>query len=659
MTAAQRESFTIEVQDAFRQLDHARLYALGTGAPAELSDAERVALAFGALAHGDPEGADRLLAGASADGTAPLADLAYVRAFRAESRGDHEGVIRYLRPHLSDTRATHGPRMRLRMADAALKINRPDIGTEALQPLLQPPGTPETLEAYLIVLESMLVAKYDKEKVIETSAIVDVLLERGFRLPQPGNVVYYARLLEAHRIEALVPALLKAHEVLLDRYQTEDEGDILFLLGAGEKHKVPAAVRAAARGYARKPFRIKEHEPDKVAFVFGTHEEHAASCRVLETHFAKDRIARDQALWGPYLLSSYCAGRWQTALDVIVAHRSELQKNPAMRDNSAMLRVVCEFHLGRDQEALAGIQRLGAAFHREARGLEAACEPLALLRIGQTAKLADAIARAFAVHADDAEFKDEYANAVTNDLLIRDGQEGLRAWLPALFGSLPAESRSGALQSLAEMMAEWAMPSVILAAEPLLDDIQAARKAYFRGLAAALSGDEATMRREFESAIANPGLLKRESLQFALARWLRRYGHRDEALKLAEALAAGPFPARHAAMALRIGLLEDMGGSVENMRAEKAKLDEHLRAKAPSREGFQMMFFEATQFLAGDAPERTLAAARQAEAVTPGSIETLRLARKAARAHDATADVREAALKIEAAWMAQAGKQAK
>jgi hypothetical protein len=641
-----------QLRAAFEQLDHHKIHRLATsqGAPSEALDDElRVLLAFGWLAHGGIEEGDRLLAAISGDGSALPGDLAYVRAFRSELDGEHEESRRLLLEAL-DQPATHPRRIRLRLADAAIRTGRFDEIEEALRPLLEPPGVDQTLEAFLILLEGNLKAGFEKDKVVELLSHVDVLLERGFRIWEPENVVYYARLLDQHRIEAVIGRLLNAHESRLDRFETKDQAEILFLLTAGEKHKVPAAVRAAGRSYVQNPFSWPGLDAERAAYLLGNHEEHEAARLTLLTCVPKSRLKKNQDVWGPLILFSFYAGRWRETLDLLQEHRSTIAQHQ-MKYTASVMRGVCEFHLGRHREALTSFSRAGEVLYTKSRGESAACEVLALLREGATGEVGEAAARAFASQHEEPDFLGEYINSVLNDLFIRDDMAGLELWIRIVWSNLTAQGRAAALVSIGEACVEWSMPNGALAASELLEDEAPHRAAFLAALAAAGRGDEAAMCRGFDRALAEPAFEGREHMLLAKSRWLRRFGRTEEALSVVEnLLSLGDFPRAFAAQALRGGILRDLGRQDESAAAQE-EADRLLRERARTREEFAVMFAEAVHLRDGDSPAACIARALSQEEKQPGTTESLRNSRAALRARDAEATTRQAATEFEERWL--------
>ena len=642
-----------ELRAAFARLDHeaiARIEAEG-GPPA--SDHARIAYAFARLAVGDTGGADALLSAVGGDGTASLADFAYVRAFRSESAGDRQAVVELLTQHLADPRATHGPRMRLRVADALLKLRRYQEMMAALEPLLQPPGTDQTLEAHLIVLEGMIAWKEEREKLIEFLAVVDLLVERGFRLSEAGNVVYYARLFHDNRIEPPVAALLTAHGDKLDVYTTTDEDEIFFLLVAGEKYKAPAAVRSAGKSYSAQPFAWKDVEPERAAYLFAAHEEHdAARLSILRT-VPKSRIDKDVAMWGPLMLETYQCGLWKDTLEMIRDHRAEIARLP-MAPHIATIRAVCEYQLGRLDESLSHIAGQGADFHANSSGHEAICEALALARVGRLAEFHSAVERAFAARPGDGDFANEYASTLINELMIRELHDALALWLDFVPRILPPETLPAMQFRLGEITLEWAMPA---ATATLADTLRAAgHLTYARLLDAQLAehrGDADAMEHSLAAAIAEPAPLRADEVPLYRARARRRLGKIDAAIADLDAQLADPAAARrHIALGMRAGIARDRGEDSARIDDLLRQAGEVVRERARSRDEASVMTFEVQQTFHGDSPAAMLAGAREAERRQPGNVETLRLARRAARAHAAPAEVAREAAALEAKWIA-------
>lgn len=637
---------------AFSLLDHEAIRRLARGAEGNApDDFARIAFAFSHLVAGEHEPADALLNAVSGDGTASPADFAYVRAFRLELADDHEAVVGLLRHHLDDPKATHGARMRLRVADALLKLRRFAELREVLAPLLQPPGVDQTLEAQFIVLEAMLASAAPKETLIEQMALIDLLIERGFRLSEAGNVVYYAHLMDTHRIEPAIAPLFNAHEGLVDVYTTDMPSDIEFLAIAGEKYKVPAAVRCAARSYLRHPYTMKDLDPDRVAYLFAAHEQHDAARTLILACHSKAQITRDQNLWGPLILMSYHSGKWKETLDLLREHRAEITKLP-LADNSRMIRAVCEYQLGRFAEALATIQSLGDAFCREARGIEAASEPFALLALDRIADLETAARRALAIRKDDQEFIAEYVTRILTEIMIRENYPAFRAWLKFLASVFRDEARAMDTQRIGEVAVEWAMPEAgRLAALELYAMDETVRATLLRALAEAEEGQADAAISMLTGLIENPGPLEREAVLLYRARIARRHGRPGDALRDCETVIASTFPRRHLAMAVKLGVYTEQGRPEEALAALDQELGKLIGSLAPSREAHSIMMFESRQFARGDGPQALLDSAKNAATGEPDSIEVLRLARRAARSAPTDSPVRREAQALESNWI--------
>ncbi|CAN5359781.1 hypothetical protein BH09SUM1_BH09SUM1_31640 [soil metagenome] len=641
-----------ELRIAFQRLDVHRIHEIaarvGTSSPVD--DFARVIFAFGALAAGDAAGADAWLGGTTGDGTASLADLAYVRAFSREQEGNYGAVVETLAAHLADPRATHPARMRLRVADALLKLRRFDELQSALAPLMEPPGVPETLEAHFVVLEAMLKAGAEKEKLIEHVVMVDALLEKGFRLSDAPNVVYYANLLSTNRIEPPIAAMLNGHAALLDAYETEDRDEMQFLLTAGEKYKAPAAVRAAGRSYAKHPFPWDGIDGDRASYMFSTHEEHEAARQSILFGYPKSRINKSQDLWGPLILTTYHAGRWKETLDILRDHRAEIAQLP-LAANAMMLRASCEFQLGRYAEAIATARGMEGKFFDEASGQEGALEALGLAALGRTAEIVRAAERAFAAKKDDAEWMNSYATAVLTELMIFEREDALREWLKFLTKILRADMLVGMLHRIGDMAVEWAMPAIALAAADMLQKLnEPARAAVVRGFAAAEQGREVEFEMHMTTALDLLADQGRNNLLFTRARGRWRFGRREEALADLEGIiATADHPRRHVALALRSGILGELGRSEESAIASEAAL-EMVRQRASNPDAATIMLYEIGQVSAGESAESYLTQARSAEQKQKGSVETLRLGRKTMRAFGANAEVRQAAEELVENW---------
>ncbi len=639
---------------AFEQLDHETIRELEEEIPQgeALDDQQRIILAFGHLATGDFEGADHFLNEVSGDGTSSLADFAYVRAFRREIEGDFTSVVEMLRAHWDHPKATHSGRMRLRAADALLKLRRYDEIRGALGHLLEPPGARETLEAALIYIECLLDAGAEKEKLIEWVSLVDALIERGFRLAEAGNVVYYARLLDQKRIEPPVGPLLRSHEGRLDSYETEEENEILFLLAAGDKHKAPAAVRAAGRSYAKNPFKWPDLDPEKAAYLFASHEEHEAARETIHTCFSKTEIQKNQDLWGPLILESYHSGHWKEALELLRQHRQEISKLP-MAAHALLVRAVCEYQLKRYEEALAHFEE----FHSqeadvEASGEEIACQVLALVMLGRMDEIAAKASDLLRLYGNSPGFADPFLTTVLNELLIRRFDRALEAWLEFLPTILPEETRALTLARLGEVMIDWGWPRGARQIAGTLSGYgEESPEQLLLALAASADGHDDQAERHFAAALEEPAPLDDGTIRLHRARHLRRAGRLVKALEdLERILARQAFSRRHVAMAMKAGVFREQ-------RVSAPEIDEMLkqaglvaREQAQSPEEYTLAASEIRQIFHGESPEVLLRRLRHLARRFPGSLEVLRLARFLSHHPRADGELRREAASLEAEW---------
>lgn len=641
---------------AFRALNHDRILELREEAVAHdlpQDDYTRIVYAFALMAKGDLAAADVLLQGVVGDATASLADFAYVRAFRREYDADHEAVLSLLVQHLDAPDATHAARMRLRAADALLKLKRPAETPEILTPLLQPPGVPETLEAHLILLQAMLDAKADKEKLIEVTATIDVLMERGFRLSEAGNVVYYARLLDGARIEPPIKPLLTGHDDLLDQYETADPAEIEFLALAGEKHKAPAAVRAAGRSYRQNPFPWKTGDPQQLVYLFSTHEEHEAARAVITTTYPKSRIAKEQELWGPLILATYHSGLWRDTLDMLRNHRAEIARSP-FATHSRIVQAVCEYQLHRDDEALAHIRELGPEFFRAADGTEAAAEILLLARLGRIGDIGPAFVSALTAGNTDTDFPGVYTSTVLNELLIREHDDALLEWFRVLGANIHEPDRSRLLQQFALVAIEWSKPQAGFLAADQIESASVAAAHLLRALSATARGDADQTALHFNNAFAAPPSVPREQILMFRARSLRRLGRLTDALAvLDELLTPSDAPPNPVALAMKAGILRTQGQPRDAWEPLVRSAGEAALRVARSREEYTVLTFEISQIQEGEDAESLLALARRTERRAPGTVEALRLARRVATAPHATPEIRTAAEQFVANWKAE------
>jgi hypothetical protein len=602
-------------------------------APEEpLNDFARLAFAFGLLAGGEVAEAEALLAGAMGDGTASLADLAYVRAFRRELDRDYRGVVDALLPHLNDARAVHGRRIRLRVADALVKLKHLAKVPEILEPYLKPPGCPETLEAQLIVLEGMIAYGSEKEKLIEQVSLLDLLIERGFRLPEAANVVYYASLADAQRIEPLVPALLKSHELLLDTFTPTSEAETRFLVLAGDKHKVPAAVRAAARGYAAEPFEWAEGDPEHLAYLFASHDEHEAARAVLVRHHSEEEIHADSSKWSSLILFSYLSGRWAETMALIDRHSQEL-KGTNLAGQTAAMRALCLFHLGRLREAEAAIAAQGDAFLANTRGIEAAAAALLHVALDEEDAFVARATEAMTRRGSDAEFVTEYSQFVLSELCLRGKDAALGAFIGLLAGVGDAAQRANNVYMAGEMAIEWQQMGAARAAAGALAGPLArpALGALLDALRLAYTGDDDGAQSAIDRAQEGTDSEAAALARLLRPRLLRLAGRGEQALACLDTLLKDEsLVRRHVALGIKGGLLREAGSDDTLLAAIDREAWEWMSSKARDRGHFSMLVAELRQAFHGDAPAGSMELANFVERNSPGNIEALRLLRKAA-----------------------------
>jgi tetratricopeptide (TPR) repeat protein len=636
-----------DLHNAFRLLDRVRLSRWEIH---PTDDLRRLVLAWAALADGEVERGDALLASLTNDNSVHPADVAFVRAFRRELDGDFQGIVAELEPHLAATGTLQDFRLRLRTADALLKLREFQRVQEVLDPLLQPPGRVGTLEAHFIVMQGMMATTVPKEQLIEQVALIDGLLEKGFRLTEPANVVYYATWLEHHRIEPPIAPLLNAHGGMVENFTTDDRDLIMTLLVMGDRHKAPAAVRAAGRNYARRPFPLEAIDPERASYLFTSHEEHEAARQAILMGYPKARIHKQQNLWGALLLTSYYAGRWKEALDIFRDHREEILRGK-FSDNARMIRAVCELQLKRFPEALRTMEELGMKFYDQASGAEAAAWILATLALKPPAEIKPVAARAYTVREKDTEWLNEYTTTILTHLIVHERAEALTEWLNFLPSVLRAETTPDTLQRIGDMAVEWAMPA---SAEEIVGRLEAlgqpARAALLRAFVASERGDLPGMEQAFARAIELLGSANGELLLMR-ARCRRRQKDFDGArADLTAALAIEGFRHRSAVLAIREGMLYDEGASTEELEAIRREIALTIEQRARNADEAAILNYEREQLRIGESAAAYLALARDAADRDPDNIEVLRLARKAANAPDATPEQREAARAIRKRW---------
>lgn len=646
-----------QLVSAFRRLDDAdiRLAAESISAEETWNDRCRIIVAFGYLAIGNTEKADPLIAAIGGDGTASLADFAYIRAFRRELEGDYEGIIEMLSHHLEAEDATHGGRMRLRVADALIKLERWGEIAQALGPLLEPPGTPDSLEAHLIILEAMVRTKDTQERLIEQTTLIDVLLERGFRLNEAQNAVYYARLMDTHRIEPPIGPLLKGHEHLIDQWTPDGEGVVQFLVAAGDKHKAPGAIRAAARGYIQNPFKWEDADPEKVAYLFASHDEHEAARQTILNSFSKSAIKKNQNLWGPLLLETYHSGHWREALEILREHRVDISRGNTGA-HAAMVRAVCEYHLGRFSEAMTHFDEARAQYGYTIgeTGNEAACEILCLAVLEREGEMGPRAAKLISARKEEGEYIDALLTAIMNELIIRDLDKALSTWIDALRRLVPAQALPSVFLRLGEVLVEWSKPAAAAQIAGALKDLGNKAGATMTEALVASIDDRENSIVLIDNAVSEAEDAHREMLQFQRVRLRRKAGKYPEALaELEELLTREKSPRRHALLAMKAGILRDRGEELSVVDDVLRQAGEHSQHAATSRDVYQMMVSEIRGIFAGESPDALERQLKSVRAGEPGSVEVLRLARKLLNTPDATAKQRDVCREIAEQWIAE------
>ncbi|MBI1289669.1 hypothetical protein GC173_00300 [bacterium] len=637
-----------DVQNAFRALDPFRVAELDLKPE---DDFRRAVLAWEALSRGEIGEADTLLAALTGDGTLHPADLAFVQAFRYEQDGEFQRIVDTLTAQFGQLEGSiQGFRLYLRAADALLKLREFAKVQQVLDPLLQPPGRTGTLEAMFIVLQGMMATGAEKDRLIEHVALIDGLLEKGFRLTESDNVIFYATWLEQHRIEPPIAPLLNSHAGMVEAFRTENRELITSLLVMGDRHKAPSAVRCAGRNYARKPFPFEGIDVERATYLFSSHEEHDAARQAVLMGFPRSRINKQQNLWGPLFLSSYYAGKWKEVLDIYRDHREEL---PRMKfhDNARSIKAVCEFQLRRLPEALRTMDELGLKFYDHTTGSEAAAHFLTVLALRSVEAAIEVAAKSFTIKKENSEWVNEYATTILTQLAVHDRVAGLDAWIHFLGEVLRREVRAETLQRVGDMMVEWALPHNAETVATELEKLgEKQRAVLLRAFVACEKGDAAAMEEGFAATAALTG---RETPEFLLlrGRCRRRLGLFDLAKADVEALLADEkFLRRHAAFGLKEGLLRQAGAPSQQAEDARANGLAHIRTAARNADESSIMTYEMNQLASGETAYAYLLLGRDAEQRDPDSIEVLRLYRKAARSAIAEDYVREEAKRLQARW---------
>lgn len=637
-----------DVVSAFRSLDPQRLAEL----PFEAADDFRKGVrAWEALSRQANAEADALLASLTGDGTLHPADLAFIRAFRHEIEGEYAAIVSELQPHLANLDGSiQNFRLYLRTADAMLKLRAFSSVQEVLEPLTRAPGRTGTLEAMFIILQGMMSTSVDKERLIEHVALIDGLLEKGFRLTESDNVVFYATWLEHHKIEPPIAPLLNAHAAMVEAFRTDNRELITTLLVMGDRHKAACAVRAAGRNYARKPFPIEGIDIERVAYLFSSHEEHEAARQAILLGFPKSRINKNQNLWGPLMLASYYAGRWKETIEVFRDHRDEL---PRLRfyDNARALKAVCEFQLRRFPEALKSMDELGARFYDHTSGSEAVAYFLTVLATSGVEAAIGNAARAFGFKKESPDWLNEYATTALTQLAVHDKAAALDAWFTFLDEVLRPEIRADMLQRIGDMMVEWALPDNAETIAAKLDVMgETHRAALLRAFIACERGNVDDMEKGFARTTEITGRTTPEFLLLR-ARCRRRLGLVDATRADLETLLADEkFIRRHAAFAIQEGLLRESSGPASEIESARQRATDHIRVAARNGDEAAIMNYEMEQLVTGESGLAYLLLAREAYRREPESIEVVRLARKAVRSARAEQWVRDEAGEIQSKW---------
>ncbi len=596
--------------DAFVRLNVTTLQRLLANADPSgaADDLVRGIASFACLTRGDGDGADAFLEALTNDGTLEPGDRVYIEAARLDAHGDFAGALELLLAN-RDAPGIHGQALRLRAADLLVRTDRFAEVEEVLAPHLEPPGNDQTLEAHLILYETLLRTNADKEQLVEHAALIDSLCERGFRLPRAETVVYYARLLDRFRIEALPPALLSSHASRVESYLGKDPQEILWLLAAGEKYKAPSAVRAAGRSYENAPFPWKEVEPEKAAYQFAAHEQHNAARLSLLTSIPEPAIHADASLWGPLLLESYLAGEWQEALSLLDRHGDEIAQLPS-RDHAVVLRAVSLVRLGRTLEALAVVDGNEATFRNHADGSEAAAELLARNRQGGTPGLEEAYRRQVKVRQEDRDFLGSYLPAAANEFIYTEDEAALEALL-ALEAETLGEPGDAYMRRTLLVLLEWSYFNVV---KGFMKQVDPETVLPTMALLAAFSGerDEAirTLNRIDETTLAANDAL-------AVARAARIVGaHRilENAVSRLCSLDKGV----HRPLGMALG-----------PQADAAVALREIPRVAPGPDVATALASMVRQLAHGDDAPGCLAAMKDVQRQDPDSTEVLRLARGA------------------------------
>lgn len=641
-----------QLEAQFRHLDYEALLAswdLIEESDAPIDDFSRVVGALGLFADHELEEGDELLDSLTGDGSISEADVAFVRALRADLLDEKEEVVRLLWPHIDTGDGIHGDKMRLRLSDALLDLGRLNEISSVLEPYLQPPGTEQTLEAHLILLQGMVTAGVSQDQLVEQTSLIDTLLERGFRVQRASTALFYIDFLGLKGIVPLVEPLLKAHAPLLETYKTRIKEEVELLLELGEKHRIPAAVRAAASSYRAHPFPWESMDPEKATYLFASHEEHdAARLSILNSH-PEEKIDKESELWGPLLLETYLSEKWEDTLELLDQHEGELEGH-AMADQAKVMRPVCLYQIGKFPESWDAFILDPKIIEENAVPEELAARVFVCFALRDDEKLNLVVRRTFQSLAPDWQRIEPFIQAVLVELNKRHDDRAFTAWLKVLTHSLnPDENRSKLVYSIAHMAMEWGCESYM---QPCADflresgDIQRAllvethRDVWFQH-------DRDRLETSYREIMANSPTEKMEFLLLDRARMRRLLGDwegtredMEEAFKFPVSLPV------HIASAILSSALRQLGGSREAIEEVEKKGLEWMKEK--SRLGVDMASMQRQSLHAfhGDSWEAVWKKLQDVSRVLPDSIEKIRLSRLLTTNPATPPDVRSEATRI-------------
>lgn len=649
-----KQDIADKLRDAFEAMDHKKFFSLLRDIDLEqpMPDGEIVTIAVSLLSSEsleDRKSAEELLGRLQNDGTVPAADVAYARAFLKYELGDATGLLEELLPFLDDSDTTLGGQMRLLAAEALVELERFDEVRGVLKPLLEPPGTEGTLGAHFILLESILYkGNADRNKLIEIASVIDLLLERGHRLGNALNVVHCTKLLWKHGIEGIIERLLNCHAEELEGYTDFSEDSITMLLEVGEKLKVPVAVRCAGASYRERPFSWHEPSGDHAAYLFSSHEEHEAARLSILKSYSKKKIKNERDIWGPFLLYSYYSGSWKETLNLI------WDKRHALRDldifsNISKVRAVCEYNLGRHEEAVKRIEELGLSFYLEAEPLEAMVHPAGLAALGRIDDLKGSVELMMKVRGDDPSYIVNFLSSAVDEILFRSYREALLPWIKIVLVNVP--ERTKIIKVLFTVMlswGEWRIAEYIK--EKIGEEDESAGLLAEARLAAATG--KASEAEELYARLENDRNAD-PAWRPCRARDRRRCGNvegaREDALYIVEKTEVDVHHA--AAHAILAGT--NMAGATLKDKEVMAQIQTaatiagQVASSDADRQGILSQVWEDSF---GHHPEGLLSSLDMVMEAQPGSVEVLRLARLIAGTYDATDEQRDKALKIRRAW---------